>query len=43
MLTADRLILIFRNNAGTPLSTLRGNAATLKYNFGLFLGGVSTQ
>ena len=33
MSMADRLISIFRNNAGTPVSTLRSNAATLKYTF----------
>ena len=32
MLTAGRLVSIFRNNAGTPLSTLRSNTATLKYD-----------
>ena len=32
MSTADRIISIFQNNAGTPLPTLRGNAATLEYN-----------
>lgn len=30
MSTAERLISTFRNNAGTPLWTLRGNAATLQ-------------
>ena len=30
MSTAERLISIFRNNAGTPLWTLRSNAATLQ-------------
>ena len=29
--TADRLVSIFRNNGGTPLSTLQCNTATLKY------------
>ena len=31
--TADWLISIFRNNAGTPLSTLQSNSATLKHNW----------
>ena len=29
--TADCLMLIFRSNTRTPLSTLRGTAATLKF------------
>ena len=33
---ADRLISIFRNNAGTPLSTLRSNAAMLKHKESTF-------
>ena len=32
MLMADQMISIFRNNAGTPLSTLRGNNAMMEYN-----------
>ena len=31
MSTADRLISIFRSNIGAPLSTIRGNAATLEF------------
>ena len=32
MSTADRLISVLRNTAGTPLKTLRSNASTMEYN-----------
>ena len=38
MSTADQLILIFRNNAETSLSTFRSNPATLKYEWTFFRG-----
>ena len=37
MSTADRLIYIFQNNTGTPLSTLRRNAATLEFKAGFHM------
>ena len=35
MSTADRLISALRKNVGTPLSTIRSNAATLEYDIRL--------